>query len=425
MILREEIMGTLRIVVGVVAATICLSGAIWVGRFGPWTTKQQTARELAIVRRQRTYTEFEDLRTGREPRDSVGIAADPLIDPRPPIADKPPFPKLAVEERIYRFGTMEVGEEKTHTFRVENKGAGPLLIGRGPTQCKCTISRLTQGTVPPGGFAEVKVSWKPVEFEQSFAKTAMVYTNDPEAPEIDFAVLGRVVPKVEVQPLAWNIGEITKENNGTTLGKIGSPLNADFKIATIETADPNLKISYKPLAKPDLNRAGWSAGYEFTAAVGQGIPWGRYRSKARIRTTADPDHPVDVDVTAVRTGDIRFLPPVPIVGSATWSLSKTLLNLGIFGHEQGRKVAVPALVSAMKGDFRLASVESDVNFLKISVEPDPKSSTDGRQGVRFVVEVVPGSAPLARPTSAPVHVTLKTNHPALSEIGFDIAFVSR
>jgi hypothetical protein len=79
----------------------------------------------------------------------------------------------------------------------------------------------------------------------------------------------------------------------------------------------------------------------------------------------------------------------------------------------------------MKGDFRLASVESDVNFLKISVEPDPKSNTDGRQGVRFVVEVVPGSAPLARPTSAPVHVTLKTNHPALSEIGFDIAFVSR
>jgi hypothetical protein len=414
-----------RIVLGAVAAVVALSGSIWLGRYAPWAPKQPSARELALVRRLRTYNEMEDLRKGREPKDSVGIASDPMIDPRPPIADKPPFPKLAIQERVYRFGTMEVNEERTHTFRVENRGQGPLLLGRGPTQCKCTISRVSQGTIPPGGFAEVELRWKPLEFEQSFAKTAIIYANDPEAPEIDFAVVGRVVPKVEVLPLAWNAGEITEDHDGNAVGKIGSPLDATLKIATVESADPNLKIAYKAMAKPELTRAGWSAGYVFTATVGKGIPWGRFRSKARIRTTSDPDHPIDVDVTAVRSGDIRFLPPIAIVGGGTWSSTKTLLNLGIFGHEQGSKVALPALVSAMKGNFRVLGVESNVNFLKISVEPDPKIGSSERQGVRIVVEVPPGSPPLTRPMWSPVRVTLKTNHPALSEIGFDLAFVSR
>jgi hypothetical protein len=414
-----------RIVLGAVAAVVALSGSIWLGRYAPWAAKQPSARELALVRRMRTYNEMDDLRKGREPKDSVGIASDPMVDPRPPIAGKPPFPKLAIQERVYRFGTMEVNEERTHTFRIENRGEGPLMLGRGPTQCKCTISRVSAGAVAPGGFAEVELRWKPLESEQSFAKTAMIYTNDPESPEIDFAVVGRVVPKVEVQPRAWNAGEITEDHDGTALAKIGSPLDANLKIATVDSADPNLKITYKPLAKPDLNRTGWSAGYEFTATVSKGIPWGRFRSKARIRTTSDPDHPIDVDVTAVRSGDIRFLPPIPIVGGGTWSSTKTLLNLGVFKHEQGSKVALPALVAAMKGNFQVLGVESAVDFLKISVEPDSRIGSSDREGVRIVVEVPPGAPPLTRPVWAPVRVTLTTNHPTLSKIGFDLAFVSR
>jgi hypothetical protein len=415
-------MRTVRIVLGVVVATICLSGAIWLGRY---TSLAEKSKESTLVRKERTLNEFEDLRAGRTPRDSVGIASDPNIDPRPPLADSPPFPTAAIQERVYRFGTMEVGDERKHAFRIENRGQGPLLVGRGPTQCKCTITKLSNGTIPPGGFAEVEIVWKPLEFTESFTKAAIIYTNDPEAPAIDFAVVGRVVPKVQVLPLSWNAGEIKEEHSGTAVGKIGSPLDASLKIATVEAGDPNLKITYKPLAKEQLTRAGWAAGYEFTASFGKGIAWGRFRSKARIRTTSDPDHPIDVDVMGVRSGEIHFLPPVPIIGGGTWSQNKTLLNLGIFGHDKGSKVALPALVSAMKGNFQMVGVESNVDFLKISLEPDPKIGDGDRRGFRFVVEVPPGSPPLSCPTWAPVRVTLKTNHPALSQIGFDLAFISR
>jgi hypothetical protein len=412
------------IVVGVVTATAVLSGAIWLGRYAPWVEKTKPS-DSVILRRTRTLHEMEDLRAGREPTDSVGIATDPTIDRRPPLAEQAPFPKLAIQERVYQFGTMEVNEERKHAFRVENRGESPLLISRGPTQCKCTISSLSQRSIPPGGFAEVELRWKPLEFEEAFHKTAMIWTNDPEAPEIDFVIAGHVVPKVELLPLSWNAGEVTDEHGGTAVAKIGSPLDANLKIASIQPDDPNLKVTYRPLAKPELSRAGWSSGFELTAAVGKEIPWGRYRSHARIRTTLEPDRPIDVDVSAVRTGALRFLPPVPIVGRGSWSSSKTLLNLGDCRHEQGSKIALPALISAMKGPFRLEGVESSLSFLKVSVEPDPTINTDGRQGIRFVLELPPGSPPLTCTASAPVRVTLKTNHPTLSQIGVDLAFVSR
>lgn len=417
-------MRNVSIALGVVTATAALSGAIWLGRYAPWVDKTKPS-DSVLLRRTRTLQEMEDLRAGRVPTDSVGIASDPTIDPRPPIADKPPFPKLAIAERVYQFGTMEVHEERKHAFRIENRGQGPLLIGRGPTQCKCTISNLSERSIPPGGFAEVELRWKPLEFEQAFHKTAMIWTNDPEAPEIDFVIAGHVVPKVEALPLSWNAGEVTDEHNGTAVAKIGSPLGANLKIEAVTPDDPNVKIAYKALAKPELTREGWTSGYEFTATVGKEIPWGRYRSHARIRTNLEPERPIDIALSAVRTGTLSFLPPVPIVGHGSWSSTKTLLNLGDFQHEQGSKVALPALVSAMKDSFRLESVESNVSFLKVTVEPDPAISHDDRQGIRLVIELPPGSPPLTRPATAPVRVTLRTNHPNLSQIGFDVAFVSR
>ncbi len=417
-------MVSIRIVLGAVAAVAVLSGSVWVGRYAPWAEKPQTQRELTLVRKQREFNEMEDLRLGRTPKDSVGIATAPAVDPRPPLAETAPFPKAAILERVYRFGTMEVGEEKTHKFRIENRGEGPLSIGRGPTQCKCTLSRLANGSIAPGGFAEVDVSWTPIEFEEAFSKMAKIYTSDPETPEIDFAVIGRIVPKVEARPLTWNLGEISEKETSKVVGKIGSPLNAKFSVATLGVTGPNVKITYKPLTKEELAAAHWSAGCEFTATVGKDLPWGRFKSKARIRASNDPEHPVDVDINAVRTGDLHFLPVMPLVGTGIWSSNRTLLNLGVFGHERGSKVVMPALVSSMKGNFQLLGVDSEVGFLKISAQPDPSIGDSERQGVRFLIEVPPGSPALSRPSFAPVHVTLRTNHPTLSKIGFDIAFVS-
>ncbi len=102
-----------------------------------------------------------------------------LVQKRPPIADKPPYPKARTGERVYEFGSMGVNEEKKHKFHIDNRGQAPLLIAKGPTNCKCTISNISQSTVAPGGSAEIEMSWTPRETTTTFAKTATIWTNDP------------------------------------------------------------------------------------------------------------------------------------------------------------------------------------------------------------------------------------------------------
>jgi hypothetical protein len=412
----------LKIGIGVVTTIAVVSAGIWIARYSPWGQKERNANQSAVVRKLRQFNEMQDLRAGREPSDSVGIATDPTIDPRPKIAENPPFPKLVIEERVYKFGKMEVGGEKTHKFRIHNKGDGPLVIGRGPTTCQCTISKLSNGTIEPGGFADVELSWKPHGVEQKFHKTSLIWTSDPGFREVVLEIDGQVVPKIVVEPTELHAGEVTEEHSAKAVGMVGSPLNANLKIVGVDSADPNLSISCKPATKAELDRRKWSAGYELTATVGQGIPWGRYRSAARVRTS---DSAVIVNVMATRTGTIRFLQPVSIVGNATWSANNALLNLGIFPHQEGRKIAIPALVSSMKDNLRLGSVESSVDFLKVLLEPDPEMRDGNRQGCRFVVEVPPGSPPISCPSWAPAHIKVKTNHPTLSEIEFDVALISK
>jgi hypothetical protein len=419
-----QAMKAVGILLGVVTATGVLSGAIWLERYAPWISKDHST-ESVLVRRMRTLNEMEDLRAGRTPKDSVGIANDPTIDKRPPVAETAPFPKASIVERVYRFDKMEVNEEKTHTFRIENKGESPLLIARGPTQCKCTISKISQGSIPPGGSADVELRWTPREPASKFSKAALIWTSDPKLPEINFAVVGRVYAPFEAAPQALNAGEVTPEQVGTAVGAVGSPLNANFKILSVEPSDPYLKVTYRAMTDGELAHADWSSGYQLTATVDRGIPWGRYRSQVRVRTSLDPDRPITIEVTALRSGEIRFLQALPIVGSGYWFADRTLLNLGTFSHQRGSKVALPALITSMNGEFQVLGVESEVNFLKVSVERGAQPPSGERQELRFVVEVPPGSPPLARPHQTPVHITIRTNHPSLGEVGFDVAFVSQ
>ncbi len=74
-------------------------------------------------------------------------------------------------------------------------------------------------------------------------------------------------------------------------------------------------------------------------------------------------------------------------------------------------------------------MKSSDSFVKVSVEPNPeigkREQEHGQQQVRFIFEVPPGSPPVNYLTGKPVHVTVKTNHPILRDIDFDLSFVSR
>jgi Protein of unknown function (DUF1573) len=417
-----------RTLFGSAAAAACLLASIWWARHA--TGVERPAAPLdPVAARYRSMKAAAQRYSGQPLEGADGGASrtvDPSVDPRPALAAEAPFPKALAHERVYEFGRMLIGEQKVHHFRIENQGAGPLVIAKGPTECKCTISNLPTRSVPPGGSVDVEVAWAPRESDPTFEKSAIIWTNDPELPEIRFRVSGKVAQALVVLPKAWHAGLVAEDQEGKAVGSVVSDLEAGFKILSVESPDPNVKVTYKPMSASALDRLAMLGGYEFTVHVGNGIPLGTFRRRLKILTSLEPKALIEVELTATRPGPIRILS----AGTAHWSAEKSLLNLGRFRHEDGYRTEVPAYIYHMPGPFRLLGVKSSDGFVKVSVEANPDGDGDKnvksgeRQGVRFVFEVPPGSPPVNYFTQKPVHVTLETNHPVLKTIDFDLQFVS-
>jgi hypothetical protein len=222
---------------------------------------------------------------------------------------------------------------------------------------------------------------------------------------------------------------VTDDEDGIARGEVLSETVRDFKIVAIEPADPNIKVKFQPLAARELTRRNLPAGYDFTVTVGKNLRLGHFRSRLKIVTSLPGKQAVEVELTGQRSGPIRFLPAVALVGAARWNAEKLLLNMGRFDHATGAKTALPALVYAMKDDFHVVGVQSSDKFVQVSVEPMRGDRKQGhehdQQQVRFIFEVPPGSPPVNCLTGKPVHVTVTTNHPRLHDLDFDLSFVSR
>lgn len=419
-------MQTSSLVLTMAIAVGSLSSLIYVMRWAPGIAPQR-AGEQAVVKRMRDLKEGAARQSGAPVERSDGTVGviDPTLDARPPLVEKAPFPKAATTDRNFSFRRMAVGEERHHTFRIENQGQAPLVIGRGPTECKCTISSISQREIPPGASADVDIRWTPREADPAFEKAAVIWTNDPKSPLIRFEVTGQVLPHLTVTPATWNAGPVKDRQEGRATGTVTSEFDENLRVLSVEVNDPNVRVEYTPMPRAELSRRRIRSGYEFAVTVGTGIPVGRFRSGLKIHTNLEGHKTVDVEITAKRSGAIRYLPAVAIVGNAYWNSEKLRLNLGRFPHERGSKAALPAVICALPDKLRVLEVQAKENLVKVVVEPNPEIDTHEGQGVRFVFEVPAGAPPVTRLRENPVHLALKTNHPTQPEIDFDVEFVSQ
>jgi hypothetical protein len=420
-------MRPLAVVIVVVVGISAISGTIWLGRYSSYADKHERTPfrwEAGTAEAQMAEMAKQSPTAAKAVEEHKNEIAK-LEEQKPPIAKQAPFPKAHDTGHVYDFGSMGVNEEEKHKFTIENKGQGPLLLAKGPTNCKCTISNISQSSVPPGGSAEIEMSWTPRETSPTFAKTATIWTNDPELSEIQFKIFGKVVQQFVVRPERnWHAGHITDISDGVATGQISSAIDPDFKIVSIDMPDKNVKVDFRPLRAKEKMRDGLKAGYEFTVKVGKGIPTGHFRKEMQIHTTLGGGKTIDIEVTATRSGPILFLSPIGN-SRAYWNPEKSLINMGRFDHEVGCIVKLPALVYGSKEKFQIVGVDKDAEFVKVTAEPNPEIGTGEQQGVRFIFEIPPGAPPVTRIAPHGIHLKLQTNHPRLKELPFEVEFVSQ
>jgi hypothetical protein len=118
--------------IAILSGGLILAGAIWVGRYSPWAVlseaRVKTDEEQEWRGRKSILQRYADDLKERQQRQE----AHRYDDWRPKIADKPPFPKAAIDATVFDFGTMHVCETGRHKFTIRNTGQAPLIIRRGP-----------------------------------------------------------------------------------------------------------------------------------------------------------------------------------------------------------------------------------------------------------------------------------------------------
>jgi hypothetical protein len=378
--------------------------AIWFGRTDGGTTDEDSDYQL--------------------PADMPADAGEKDVGKRPFISSKGPYPKVKLDEEQYNFSVMAVGSDGSHSFVVRNLGDVPLILVKGPTTCKCTISELEAGAIPVGGSATIDLTWKAESFNPMFNQIATIWTNDPKKDEFDLTISGNITTKIMVKPQgAWALNEISEKTRATVTGTVFSLVLDSFEIDEAQLSSDALDVKVEPMSPDQLKTLKAKSGYQVNVSVTPDVPVGRFREKLTIKLKKQDIDPIEIFVEGRRTGPITFLS----ARKTRWNPNGMSINLGQFDAKLG---ASGALLLSVRGladeDFKITSVVCDPDDLQIELKRD-KNFREGAPKKLYELQfkLPPGRRPETRSVSRPAVVEIKTNHPEAETLKFRLIYICR
>lgn len=101
-------------------------------------------------------------------------------------------PKADVETRTYEFGTINEGEEVSHSFQLTNKGKRVLKIRSASSSCDCTLLKLKVDSLMPGESMPLTLYFNSKGKYGAQQRQIKLKTNDPENSLIELWLTGNV-----------------------------------------------------------------------------------------------------------------------------------------------------------------------------------------------------------------------------------------
>ncbi|SPD75311.1 conserved exported hypothetical protein [uncultured Desulfobacterium sp.] len=133
----------------------------------------------------------------------------------------------------FQFEPVVEGTVITHDFHIENTGNAPLKIERVKTGCGCTTADYTK-EIAPGANGVISIRGNTMGYAgRDFYKTIAAYTNDPNHPQMEFYIRGKVEPFVLVEP-----------NRIYLSGKVGEEIKSHVTITPLKKYPFNIIESY-------------------------------------------------------------------------------------------------------------------------------------------------------------------------------------
>lgn len=334
-------------------------------------------------------------------------------------------PRVEVEGgEEFDFGNMEQGEGSEHTFVVKNVGTQPLDIKKGKTTCKCIMSKLDDGMLPPGGTRTVTLKWTAkvnTDFEKSYEQSAEILTNDPDRPMVRVKVRGKVSRTIEVSPPAVLLGSFTTETPVTRQLTLVFNRHGKYTIEQPYIADADWRdhfdISFSSLNSKEPS-AFEPSRYLITVTTKSSMPRGRVNQYLKIKTSYPNIPEVEIPIEGTVQGDV--------VVSGSKVVANGDLRFGSIASAQGVKTVV--LLTARGEWVQKLNVSVAECFPADAVKfelKEPTSRTGSTALWTIRLTIPPGTAPIDMlgPTKENMgRLVIKTNHPDVSEIVVPLSF---
>ena len=361
------------------------------------------------------------------------IAASPvhngeIVDPDVVPAATGPHPKLAVVggESFY-FDTLALGKVGTHVFTIRNEGEAPLKLGTPKTTCKCTIPDIANAGdgVPPGGETQITLEFTPHKVQAEFAQKAMIPTNDPETPQLDLVIRGRVDDLLAAKPSnRVAFGAFTGNEPAVETFAVMTRMLDEVDVKGVESSSENLTATVEPMPRAEAEERGYRAGVRVRVEVDPKMPVGEFKETVKLRfDQEEPYHELVAEVRGTRRGPFSFVPVVR--PGQRWMPEALALDLGTFPASEGRTGVLQTFVEGLDEPLEISDVTSSHPYVTLKLRRDETfEGGEGRQKVFLDVVVEPGAPAATHRRKKAVRLSAKTNHPDATEIAFYIEMAS-
>ena len=152
-------------------------------------------------------------------------------------------PHLAFEELVYDFGVAGPQAKITHTFKFTNVGSVPLKISGLTTSCGCTAALVSGPNIPPGSTGKIKTTLETHRYEGRQEATFTIHSNDPDEPQIELTMRGRIKRDVAVVPQGMNFGDVRKGELATRRVRVLQLSEEPLAIKRIEADQRYLMVA--------------------------------------------------------------------------------------------------------------------------------------------------------------------------------------
>ena len=149
-------------------------------------------------------------------------------------------PKLVIKEIEHNLGEVKKGSAAQYAFVFKNEGKSDLEIKGVAPACGCTASDFTR-VVPPGKEGKITLSVNTSGFSGAIAKTADVYTNDPQKER--FTLMMSMVITSGDAPQGRQIGPFVVGPSDQWSSRIPRGLSTNGLIAISNSSAQPIKIS--------------------------------------------------------------------------------------------------------------------------------------------------------------------------------------